>query len=79
MGETSAVSHVLAEEGEIRRRSRTKGAMPALKSHRPQPVFVAEIKQTLFCVLQMKRAKQKPPFLHDMNFSILFDKTAEDK
>jgi hypothetical protein len=26
----------------------------------------------------MKRAKQKGLFLHDMNFSILFDKTAED-
>ena len=27
----------------------------------------------------MKRAKQKGLFLHDMNFSILFDKTADDK
>ena len=29
--------------------------------------------------IKVKRAKQKPPFGHDMNFSILFDKTAEDK
>ena len=27
----------------------------------------------------MKRAKQKGGFGHDMNFSILFDKTADDK
>ena len=27
----------------------------------------------------MKRAKQKGGFLHDMNFLILFDKTADDK
>jgi len=27
----------------------------------------------------LMRNKQKPPFLHDMNFLILFDKTAEDK